>query len=42
MAVRQLWKEEERDRIRGVQMNDLVGLLGIGGMDRVPNSRMRE
>ena len=31
MAVRQLWKEEERDRIRGVQMNDLVGLLGIGG-----------
>ena len=31
-----IWKEEERSRIRAVQM------LGIRRMDRVPNARIRE
>ena len=37
-----LWKEEERSRIRAVQMDNLRGLLGIRRMDRVPNARIRE
>ena len=28
-----LWKEKERSRIRGVQMDNLRGLLGIKRMD---------
>ena len=36
-----LW-EEERPRIRAVQMNKLRGLLGIRKMDRVPNARIKE
>ena len=37
-----LWKEKKRSRISIVQMDNLRGLLGIRGMDRVPNARMRE
>ena len=38
-----LWKEEkERSRIRGVQMYNLRGWLGIIRMDRIPNSRIKE
>ena len=37
-----LWKEKERSRIRAAQMNDLRGLAGIRGMDRVPNAQIRE
>ena len=37
-----LWKEKERSRIRAVQMDYLRGLLGIRGMDRVPNTQIRE
>ena len=37
-----LWKEEERSRIRAVQMDILIGLLDIRKMDRVPNARIRE
>ena len=41
-SERILWKEEERTRIRAVQMDNLKGLLSIVEMDRVPNSRVRE
>ena len=37
-----MWKEEERSRIRAVQMHNLRGLLGIRRMDRIPNSRIGE
>ena len=37
-----LWKEEERSRVRAVQMDNLRGLLGIRRMDRVLNVRIRE
>ena len=37
-----LWKEEERSRIRAVQMDNLRGLLGIRMVNRVPNARTRE
>ena len=37
-----IWKEEERSRLRAVQMGNLRGLLGIKRMDRVPNARIRE
>ena len=37
-----IWKEEERSRIRVVQMDKIRSLLGIGRMDRVPNARIRE
>ena len=33
-----LWKENERSRIRVVQMDNLRGLVGIRRMDRVPNA----
>ena len=36
-----LW-EEERSRVRAVQMDNLRGLLGIRRMDRVPNARIME
>ena len=32
--------EEERSRIRDVQMDNLIGLLGIRRMVRVPNARI--
>ena len=35
-------EEEERSRIRAVQMDNLRGLLGILRMDRVPNARIRQ
>ena len=37
-----LWKEKERSRITGVQMDKFTGLLGIRRIDRVPNTRIRE
>ena len=37
-----IWKEEERSRIRAVQMDKIRSLLGIRRMDRVPNARIRE
>ena len=37
-----LWKEKERSRIRGVQIDNLRSLLGIRGMDRVQNARIRK
>ena len=37
-----IWKEEEKSRIRAVQMNKIISLLGIRRMDRVPNARIRE
>ena len=33
------WREKERSRIRGVQMDNLRGLLGIRRMYRIPNAR---
>ena len=36
-----LWKEKEIYRIRAVQMDNLIGLLGIRSMDRVLNARIR-
>ena len=33
-----LWKEEERSRIRAVQMDNLRGFLGIRTMDRILNA----
>ena len=37
-----VWKEKERSRIRAVEMDNLIGLLGIRRMDRVPNALIRE
>ena len=37
-----LWKEKQRSRITAVEMDSLSGLLGIRGMDKVPNARIRE
>ena len=37
-----MWKEEERSRIRAVQIDSLRGLLGIRRKDKVPNLRIRE
>ena len=44
MYVREaiLWKEKERSRIRGVQMENLRGLLPIRTINRIPNARIRE
>ena len=33
-----IWKEEERSRIRAVQMDNLRGLLSIRRTDKVPNA----
>ena len=35
-------KEEERSRIRALQMDNLIGLLGIMRMDGVLNAKIRE
>ena len=37
-----IWKENERSRIRAVQMDNLRGLLGIRRMDKVLNAWIRE
>ena len=37
-----VWRENERSRIRSVQMDDFRGLLGIRRMDKVPNARIRQ
>ena len=37
-----IWREKERSRIRGVQMDNLRGLLGIKRMDRLPNVWIRQ
>ena len=37
-----IWTENERSRIKTVQMNKLKGLLSIRKMDKVPNARTRE
>ena len=41
MSVR-IWEEEERSRIRAVQVDNLRGLLSIRRMDRVLNAQKRE
>ena len=35
-----VWREKESLRIGYVKIDNLRGLLGIRGMDRVPNSRI--
>ena len=37
-----IWKEDERSRIREVQMDKIRSFLGIRSMDRVPNARNGE
>ena len=37
-----IWREKERSRIRTVQMDNLRGLLGIRGTDKVPNAWIRQ
>ena len=37
-----IWKEEERSKIRAVQMVKIRSLLGIRRMDRVPEAWIRE
>ena len=37
-----LWKEEERFRIRALQMDNLKSLLGIRKMDRVLNAWIKK
>ena len=37
-----LWKKKEKSRIRSVQMGNLLGLLVIERMNRVPNAQIRE
>ena len=41
-SERMIWRENERSRIRTVQMDNFRGLLGIKIMDRMPNERIRE
>ena len=41
-SVKMLWREKEKSRVRGVQMENLRGILGIRRMDKVPNARIRE
>ena len=35
-------EEEERSRIRAVQIDNLTGLLGIRRMDKIPNAQIKE
>ena len=37
-----VWREKERARNRGVQINSLICLLGIMRMDKVPNARINQ
>ena len=37
-----IWRNNESSRIRGIQMDNLRGLLGIRKMDKVPNARIRQ
>ena len=37
-----IWMEDERSRIRAVQMDKIRSFLGIRRVDRVPNARIRE
>ena len=37
-----IWRENDRSRIRTVQMYNLRGLSGIRRMDRVPNAPIKE
>ena len=37
-----IWKENERSRIRAVQINRFRGLLGIRRKNKVPNGRIRK
>ena len=37
-----LWKEKEISIIKAVQMDNLLGLVGIRRMNRGPNARIRE
>ena len=37
-----IWKEKERSSIRAVRMDNLIGLLGIRRMDKVPNAQIRK
>ena len=37
-----IWRENERSRIRAVQMDKLRDLLGVRRRDRVPNARTRK
>ena len=37
-----IWREEERSKIRAVQMDNLRGLLGIRRMDKVLNAQIRQ
>ena len=40
--VTMLWEEQERSRVRTVQMDNLRGLLSIRRIDRALNARIRE
>ena len=37
-----IWREKEGIRIRAVQTDNLIGLLCIRRMDKVPNARIRQ
>ena len=39
---KKIWRENERSRIRALQMDSLRGLSGIRRMDRVSNAQIRE
>ena len=41
-SEKMIWKEEERSRIRAVQMDKIRIFLVIRKMDRVPNGQIRE
>ena len=40
--MRMIWRDKERSRIRAVQMDNLRSPLGIRGMNKDPNARIRE
>ena len=37
-----LWRGKESSRVRAVQIHDLIGLLDVRRMDKVPNARVSE
>ena len=41
-SEKMIWREEERSRIRAVQIYNLRGLLDIRKMDKVPNAQIRQ
>ena len=40
-SEKMIWREEERSRIKAVEMDNIKGLLGIRRMDKALNTQIR-